>query len=659
VVPNTTGLYYIYFNSAGALAQKNTYYTWDEDAPTAYVYWNASTGAAYYVADERHGITLDWQTHEYLHRTRGAVIASGFGASSYTISGDGSLDTHAQITLTGGTFFDEDLEIVIVDAATPTANTFEQDLTIARIPMFYHSGSTGSWVADAATEFPMKAGTLRARYNLNTAGTWSTADLTSNNFGITWVAATNNIGNPIIGILGQDNYNTVGAAEAATWDGVDLTNFPSIEFRPLYKIIYQSNNSYTSTPHARIRGVLDLRQIGAVGAGYTANPVSDHGLLSGLADDDHAQYLLADGTRAASSLTVTNNLTVTGDLTVSGTTTTLNTANLIVEDNIIVLNSGATGAASINAGIEVERGTDPNVLLRWNETSDKWEFTNDGSAYYEIQATGPTGPTGPTGAAGATGAASTVTGPTGATGAAGSAGATGATGATGAASTVTGPTGATGAASTVTGPTGATGATGAASTVTGPTGATGPTGSAGSTSVSSTAPGSPTSGQLWFDSDTAQTFIYYDSQWIEIGASGNFATISSTAPTSPVAGQVWFDSDTGGTFVYYGGAWVEIGAAPFNEMLSTIDAKGDLIVGTANNTIDNLATGTNGQVLAVNTSTTTGLQWVTPTTYQAVVANVSDTEIGYLDGVTSAIQTQINTKASTGKAIAMAIVFGG
>lgn len=31
---------------------------------------------------------------------------------------------------------------------------------------------------------------------------------------------------------------------------------------------------------------------------------------------------------------------------------------------------------------------------------------------------------------------------------------------------------------------------------------------------------------------------------------------------------------------------------------------------------------------------------------QARVANVSDTEIGYLDGVTSAIQTQIDTKAS-------------
>lgn len=33
-------------------------------------------------------------------------------------------------------------------------------------------------------------------------------------------------------------------------------------------------------------------------------------------------------------------------------------------------------------------------------------------------------------------------------------------------------------------------------------------------------------------------------------------------------------------------------------------------------------------------------------TYQTIVANVSDTEIGYLDGVTSSIQTQLNTKLS-------------
>ena len=34
-------------------------------------------------------------------------------------------------------------------------------------------------------------------------------------------------------------------------------------------------------------------------------------------------------------------------------------------------------------------------------------------------------------------------------------------------------------------------------------------------------------------------------------------------------------------------------------------------------------------------------------------------ELNYSDGVTSAIQTQMDTKATTGNAIAMAMVFGG
>ena len=43
------------------------------------------------------------------------------------------------------------------------------------------------------------------------------------------------------------------------------------------------------------------------------NNVADHGNLGGLADDDHTQYLLADGTRTATELTVTNDLTVDTD----------------------------------------------------------------------------------------------------------------------------------------------------------------------------------------------------------------------------------------------------------------------------------------------------------------------------------------------------------
>ena len=86
----------------------------------------------------------------------------------------------------------------------------------------------------------------------------------------------------------------------------------------------------------------------------------------------------------AENLITPGDLTVTGNLTVSGSTTYINTETIQLADNIIVLNSNATGSASENAGIEIERGDDPNVSVRWNESSNKWEFTNDGSTYAEI-----------------------------------------------------------------------------------------------------------------------------------------------------------------------------------------------------------------------------------------------------------------------------------
>ena len=83
--------------------------------------------------------------------------------------------------------------------------------------------------------------------------------------------------------------------------------------------------------------------------------------------------------------TVSGNLIVSGNLTVSGTTTTVNTETINLADNIITLNSNEAGTPSENAGIEVERGTATNVALRWNEGSDIWELTKDGTNYKTIQ----------------------------------------------------------------------------------------------------------------------------------------------------------------------------------------------------------------------------------------------------------------------------------
>jgi hypothetical protein len=260
-LPNSSGFYFIYFDQNGELQYRTNYFDWPNDAPTAYVYWNAVTGSAEYFGDERHGIVLDWQTHEYLHRTRGAVIANGFNISNYTINGDGSLDAHAQFDLNGGTFFDEDLQVDIVNSQNPITNTWQQDLSgPARIPVLYLEGV--GWVSDTPTDFPLKFGTIHPEYNFYDGEFWSAEEVDANKYLPMFIIATNNLNYPIMAVMGQGQYNNISDAEAINFSDLDLNGFPSTEFRLLYRIIYQVG-TYANSIKARIRAVSDIREVRA------------------------------------------------------------------------------------------------------------------------------------------------------------------------------------------------------------------------------------------------------------------------------------------------------------------------------------------------------------------------------------------------------------
>lgn len=89
----------------------------------------------------------------------------------------------------------------------------------------------------------------------------------------------------------------------------------------------------------------------------------------------------------ATNITADGDLEVRGNLVVQGNVTTLNTETLAVEDNEIILNSSLDSgtAPSLDALITINRGSSSNVSLKWDETTnDRWQFTNDGVAYYNI-----------------------------------------------------------------------------------------------------------------------------------------------------------------------------------------------------------------------------------------------------------------------------------
>jgi hypothetical protein len=98
------------------------------------------------------------------------------------------------------------------------------------------------------------------------------------------------------------------------------------------------------------------------------------------------QLAINSGSSSTTAITFSGaNVTIVGNLTVSGTTTTVNSETINLADNIITLNSNfTTGTPSENAGIEVLRGGSATVAFRWNETSDIWEYTKDGSTYFTL-----------------------------------------------------------------------------------------------------------------------------------------------------------------------------------------------------------------------------------------------------------------------------------
>ena len=68
----------------------------------------------------------------------------------------------------------------------------------------------------------------------------------------------------------------------------------------------------------------------------------------------------------------------------------------------------------------------------------------------------------------------------------------------------------------------------------------------------------------------------------------------------------------------------------------TVDAKGDLIVGSADDAVARLGVGTNGQVLTANSSATYGVEWSAP-----AAVGVFDTQITFEGATADAYETTL------------------
>ena len=114
--------------------------------------------------------------------------------------------------------------------------------------------------------------------------------------------------------------------------------------------------------------------------------------------------------------------------------------------------------------------------------------------------------------------------------------------------------------------------------------------------ISTTPPTNPNEGDLWVDEDDMQLYTYYvdvdSSQWVQITPEYAVAisTLSATQPTTGYDGELWFDTVNNLLYVYDGTAWQTVS--------STVGALNDL------SDVDTATTPpTNGDTLVWNSTT--------------------------------------------------------
>ena len=101
-------------------------------------------------------------------------------------------------------------------------------------------------------------------------------------------------------------------------------------------------------------------------------------------------------------------------------------------------------------------------------------------------------------------------------------------------------------------------------------------------------------------------------------ASGNHAS----RPTTPAPGVVLYSCTDHNLIYRWNGSawstWATLGAS--GAILSSlVDAKGDLLTGTADNTVARRAVGMDGQVLTADSSQSDGVKWATPSASASIL----------------------------------------
>jgi len=307
VVPKTDLIRTVFFDTGGIL--QSTPESVDNESAiqnntvVCSVNCNVEDGLYNQIFDLRYSITVPQSTRRNFASHHGTHYQTGFEIQNIIADGDGSLDTHAQFSVADGV-------VNLADIYHESSQSPQVLTSPAQILILYYEGT--SWKAKAIDDFPLiYEGTVGSYTGVlmpyNTRDILGQGELLEPEDGAminVHYFGTTGLDNSVIAVMGiREYYNLNDAVNGGQNEIQMLLSVPYFftYITPIGSVVYQTSNSYTNTPHARIISTYD-------GSTYTDTRKHKEGIagsnsiVPSFADDKFHVY------DAATNLTMKMNL---------------------------------------------------------------------------------------------------------------------------------------------------------------------------------------------------------------------------------------------------------------------------------------------------------------------------------------------------------------
>jgi hypothetical protein len=276
VISGSSGLKYIYLDSAKILKSRDTFWDFEAETPVAIIYWSGT--AIVGIQTELHGIR-DIVWHNWAHQYIGTQYKTGlefFGSVQPDNNVDPGVDSAYNLYFTSGTIVDEDTEITINNTGQ-WSQTLGTNLTSdpGVFTYFYWNGSAITSLAAMADKTPFIYSGINGTPQWESSGIL-TDSVTGDYIVYHYFASPLIEGQAVYARPHNAKFSSLSSALQARPNQLTWSNYA--EIKHLYTAVFRVNTGWATTHRAKLLSLQSFRLV--AGTPISGVSATDHQSLS-------------------------------------------------------------------------------------------------------------------------------------------------------------------------------------------------------------------------------------------------------------------------------------------------------------------------------------------------------------------------------------------